>query len=126
MLASFASSLATQGRCMRDAPWPMLMNVPPTYTKPPPTASVTTSPSGLGSQGETELSDRMWARPARGTPPTEVKDPPMNQPPAPSEATVTTFPATRGKFGVAWAGVVSDRGTPEPYAVPTLVKAPPM
>ena len=70
------------------------------------------------------LSDRTWATLDLGSPPTAWNAPPRYQPPAPSDTTAFTTPATFGKSGTS-APVDASIATALPVAGPTRVKSPP-
>jgi hypothetical protein len=78
------------------------------------------------------MSARMWARPLRESPPTELKLPPTYQPPAPSETTANTpgssdgadAPENLGDAG-STSPVEADSAAQVPVAGPTWVKLPP-
>src|ERR1700756_2176374 len=96
----------------------MLVKAPPAYMVEPFTTSALTTSSAIGFQAETLLSAMTWAMFDLGTPPTEVKLPPMNQPPEPSAATAETEPTTFGKPATG-RPLVESMGTAEPVAGPT-------
>src|SRR4029077_18564117 len=97
-----ASPLVASSAAMllRGCP-PTLVNTPPTYTVLPDTASTRTAAKNsvlvLGFQPSSVPSARMCARLTRATPATELKWPPMYQPPDPSGVTADTLPLTRGQ-----------------------------
>src|SRR2546426_6545471 len=110
-----AASMAA--RLLRVCP-PILEKFPPTYTVEPLTAKALTPRLGSGAHGATVKSERMWARFALGTPPTESNAPPMNQPPLPSPAIANTLPCTLGNPGSAVL-LAASTGTPPPVCGPT-------
>jgi hypothetical protein len=65
----------------------------------------------------------MCARLVRGTPPTELKSPPMNQPPEPSETEAFTQPVTSGQPPTL-SPVDSSSATNAPVSGPMYLKFP--
>src|SRR5215207_1056393 len=105
-----------------------LENPPPAYTAPAglSTASARTVPLVVGVQfGSTDRSAITWARSVRGKPPTDLKSPPRNQPPLPSEATALTTPSTSGQ-GFFRTPFDASNSADDPVYGPIRVKLPPM
>src|SRR5215471_15570584 len=79
-----ASPVPVSSAAIRLRDWPpALVKAPPTYSVAPSSARALTPASVPGFHASTEPLDVTWARFSRAAPPTELKLPPMYQPPAP-------------------------------------------
>jgi hypothetical protein len=74
--------------------------------------------------GSSEPSPRTWASPSRGAPATEVKLPPMNQPPAPSGSTALMLPPPTAGSPASVAPVAGSTASSEPVRRAMRVKRP--
>ncbi len=102
-----------------------IVNSPPMYTALADLPMAKTVPFVVGFQLlSTAPLDRTYARFFRAFPPTVVNEPPMYQPPAPSETTAYTGPFTRGKVPVG-SPVLVESGTPLPVLGPIRPNCPP-